>query len=365
MPWLELPRYLPEGLAEYAEDWLRHPNRRAWKFTDAHAEIEVPNLDFSGWYDHCNGTIDHLAGMQENARTELARRQTKIIIGPWNHVGLGMRRMNDVDFGPQAQLDVPGAILRWFDCWLKNLDAGVSREPPVRYFVMGSCKWKSATTWPPEGARSMTLYLSSQGDADRPQGGGRLVPEQPGEEPFDSYVYDPNDPAPSLWTPGLFTAPSDRRALEYRQDILYYRTPPLEHEVEVVGRPEAVLFVSSSAPDTDFFARLVDEHPDGPAIEVTYGMVRVRHRNSLDKEEFLAPGQTVELHVRLGPTACRFLKGHRIRLEITSSDFPSHDRNHNTGGNDLAEASLTAARQNVFHDRARPTRLVLPVMEAS
>jgi len=361
MPWLELPRYLPDGLAEYVEDWLRHPNRRAWKFAEAHGEIEVPNLDFSGWYDHCSGTIGHLKGMQKNARTELARTQTKLIIGPWNHVGLGGRRIGDFDFGPQAELDLNGLIIRWFDRWLKGVDNGVDREPPVRYFVMGSAEWKSADTWPPDGMREATYYLSSNGDASRVEGSGLLTPEMPGEEPCDAYTYDPKDPVPTLWTRDLFTVPSDRRTLEYRQDILRYRTPPLERDVEVVGHPEVVLYASSSAPDTDFFARLVDEPPDGPALEVCYGMVRARHRNSLDREELLTPGEITEFRIRLGPTACRFLKGHRIRLEITSSDFPNFDRNHNTGRNDLADTELVPARQRIFHSGRYASRLILRV----
>ncbi len=361
MPWLDLPRYLPKGLAEYAEDWLRHPNRRAWKFVEAHKEIEVPNLDFSGWYDHCNGTMGHLDGMQKNARTEVARTQTKLVLGPWNHSGLGKRKIGEIDFGPQAELDLPDLIIRWFDHWLKGLDNGVDREPPVRYFVMGSAKWKRATTWPPDGMREAFYYLASEGCAAQVEGDGLLTTEPPEEAPCDVYTYDPNDPVPTLWTRALFTVPSDRRQLEYRQDMLYYRTSPLEEDVEVVGYPEVVLYASSSAPDTDFFARLVNEDPDGPALEVCYGMVRARHRHSLDREEFLTPGEVTEFRIKLGATACRFLKGHRIRLEITSSDFPNHDRNHNTGRNDLADTKCVTAQQKIFHSVEHPSRLVLRV----
>jgi len=365
MPWLELPRYLPKGLAEYAEDWLCHPNRKAWRFAEAHHEVEIPNLDFSGWFDHCNGSIGHLSGMQRNARTETARKQSKLVIGPWNHVGLGQRKSGDLDFGPQAQLDLDGMIVRWFDHWLNGMENGVDREPSVRYFVMGSSKWKVASTWPPEGKERAVWYLGSSGDANQVTGSGRLIEATPGDkEPCDSYVYDPNDPVPTLWTRDLFTAPSDRRSLEYRKDVLYYCTAPLEEEVEVVGNPQVVLYASSSAPDTDFFARLVDEAPEGPALEICYGMVRARHRNSLDREELLTPGEVTEFRITLGPTACRFLKGHRIRLEITSSDFPNFDRNHNTGGNDLAEKELVSARQAVFHSKEYPSHLMVMVERA-
>ncbi|MGD8240690.1 MAG: CocE/NonD family hydrolase [Armatimonadota bacterium] len=363
LPWLELPRYLPPGLAEYAEDWLRHPNRRPWRFAEAHKQVEVPNLDFSGWYDHCNDTMGHLPGMQQNGRTEAARTQTKLIIGPWNHGGMGQRKIGDVDFGLQAQLDIHDVIIRWFDHWLKGADNGIDREPPLRYFVMGSAQWKSASTWPPEEKSEAVYYLSSSGDANTVEGSGTLAPQAPRHEACDAYIYDPNDPCPTLWPRTLFTHPSDRRQLEYRGDILYYRTPPLEQDVEVVGYPEVLLYASSSAPDTDFFARLVDDDPDGPAQDVCYGMVRARHRNSLDQEELLTPGEVTELRITLGATACRFLKGHRIRLEITSSDFPNHDRNHNTGRNDLEDTELAAAEQRVFHGGEYGSRLVVKVDE--
>jgi len=361
MPWLDLPKYLPKRLAEYAEDWLRHPNRRPWKFDEVHKEVEVPNLDFSGWYDHCGGTMAHLALMQKHARTEAARTHSKLIICPANHGGFGQRKIGDIDFGPQAQFDIHDIIIRWFDYWLRGVDNGMDREPALRYFVMGSGEWKTADTWPPEGKDEATYYLSSNGQANPVGESGVLAETSPADEPCDTYTYDPNDPVSTLWTTALFTVPSDRRQLEYRPDILYYRTPPLTEEVDIVGYPEVVLYASSSALDTDFFARLVDEDPEGQAIEICYGMVRARHRNSYDREELLTPGEATELRIKLGPTACRFTKGHRIRLEITSSDFPNHDRNHNTGKNDLADTELVTAEQKVFHSAEYPSRLVVQV----
>lgn len=379
MPWKELWRYLPEGLARHVGDWLDHPNRRAWGFEDIHGEVEVPNLDFSGWYDHCNDTMRHLSKMQRGARTEAARTQTKLVAGPWNHPGLGKRQIGDIDFGPQAELDLTQLITRWFDYWLKGVANGVDEEPAVRYFSMGSNRWKSAPTWPPEGTQPRRLELRTSGAACQVDGGGRLEkmdlgadgPEADGSSDHggaDSYEYDPRNPVPTLWGKAWFTSPADRRVLESRGDILYYRSAPLEEDLEIAGYPEVVLYASSSAPDTDFFARLVDEHPTeegapepGPALEVCYGMVRARHRHSLDEEELLEPGEVTEFRISLGPTACCFLRGHRVRLEITSSDFPNHDRNHNTGGNDLADVELAAAEQKVFHSGEFPSRLILPV----
>jgi len=330
MPWKELWRYLPERLARYVKDWLDHPNRRAWGFEDVHGEVEVPNLDFSGWYDHCNDTMRHLAKMQRHARTEAARTQTKLVAGPWNHPGLGKRQIGDIDFGPQAELDLSQLIIRWFDYWLRGVANGVEEEPAVRYFTMGSNQWKSAPTWPPErGILPRRFELRSDGDGGRPDGGGRLeevllgaadgeADASDGHGGADTYDYDPRNPVPTLWGKAWFTSPADRRVLEGRHDILYYRTAPLEDEVEIVGYPEVVLYASSSAPDTDFFARLVDEHPPeeggasegtpafGPALEISYGMVRARHRHSLDREDLLVPGEVTEFRIQLGPTACCF-----------------------------------------------------------
>ena len=327
--------------------------------------MEVPNLDFSGWYDHCNGSMRHLQLMQRRGRTERARSQTKLIAGPWNHPGLGSRAVAGIDFGPQAGLNLPDLIIRWFDRWLKGIDNGVDCDPAVRYFVMAGNRgrWRSADTWPPAEAKARKYRLSSGGDAGF-GGSGRLSTDGAEGAEADRFDYDPRDPVPTLWTKEWFTGPSDRRQLEDRGDILCYRTEPLSEAVEIAGYPEAVLFVSSSAPDTDFFARLVDEHPPpGRALEVCYGMVRLRHRNSLDAEELLSPGEVVEVRIQLGPTACRFEAGHRIRLEITSSDFPNHDRNHNTGRNDLADTELAVAANAVHHSAQRPSRLALPVLE--
>lgn len=366
MPWLDIVKYLPPPLDRYAEEWLRDPGRKCWRLEEKHADIEVPNLDFSGWYDHC-ASMAHLPSMQQNARTELARTQTKLVLGPWNHGGHGMRLQGDVDFGPAAQVDVDGMKIRWFDHWLKGVDNGVDLEPACRYLVMGSGQWKSASTWPPRDLPTREYFLHSGGTANPVSSCGKLSPERPAdasvssEATTDSYVYDPSNPVPTLWSSAFFTQPPDRRKLEHRDDILYYCTAPLQDEVEIAGYPEVILYAASSAPDTDFFARLVDDDPEGIALEVCYGMVRASHRNSYEAEEPITPGEVVEYRIRLGATAVCFKKGHRIRLEITSSDFPNHDRNHNTGGNDLAETELVTATQTIMHSPEHPSRLIVAI----
>jgi putative CocE/NonD family hydrolase len=353
LPVADIVNHLPPKLATQVESWLREPARRAWRFDEIHNQVDVPNLDFSGWYDHCNGTIGHLPLMQQNGRSELARTQSRMILGPWSHPTIGQRKIGDIDFGPQAELDTADVMLRWFDHWIRNIDNGMEREPAVRYFVMGSGTWKQAATWPPPDATPRDYYLD-----------GETLGGTPGEPSTRSYDFDPQNPVPTLWERTLFTVPADRKQLAHRDDILRYRTPALERDVEIAGKPRVVLHVSTTAPDTDFFARLVDEHPgDGPARDICYGMTRLRHRNGLDKNDPVTPGETIEIEIELGHTACRFVASHRIQLEITSSDFPNHDRNHNTGGNDLFETELKTATQTIHAGGKHASKLILPLME--
>jgi uncharacterized protein len=364
MPWKDVVDFLPPGLSENSAEWLSEPSRKPWGFDSIHQEVDVPNLDFSGWYDHCNGTMAHLQLMQKNGRSERARTATQLIVGPWNHGGLGRRKLSEdgIDFGPEAELDLPHVMIRWFDRWLKDLPNEAAEGPQASYFVMGLNKWRSAETWPPPDTDQTDFHLSSDGSGAGVSGSGTLSRNRPDTAGSDIFAYDPRDPVPTLWSRALFTEPSDRRKLEHRSDILYYRSAALEQDLEVAGYPEVELSASSSCPDTDFFARLVDESPDGgPAIEICYGMVRARHRNGLSSEDLLEPNTPTHFHIRLGATANCFRKGHRIRLEITSSDFPNHDRNHNVGRNDLEDTELQTAQQTIHHGPDGMSKLTLPV----
>ena len=363
LPWIRVVQYLPEPLARHVADWLHDPGRHPWKLRDAHKSIEVPNLDFTGWYDHCC-SIEQFTGMRKHAATEQARNHTRVVIGPWNHSNLGRRKQGAFDFGLNAELNIRQMQIRWFDYWLKGLDSSVTGEPAVRYFVMGSETWKSAETWPPQNLDHMELFLAGDGDGDAqdPDGSGALVREPPEDAGSpDTYTYDPFDPVPTLWDRACMHGVSDRRSLDYRRDILRYRTAPLEEDIEVVGNPEVILFAASSAPDTDFFVRLIDDEPGGPAKDVCFGMIRARYRNGFESEELLTPGEIIRFHIRMGITACRFRKGHRLRLDICSSDFPDHDRNHNVGRNDLMDTELAVAEQSVHHSPPHPSSLVLSV----
>jgi putative CocE/NonD family hydrolase len=362
LPWLDLPDRVFEDEAPAVRAWLRHPDQDPWKLDDGCPRIEVPNLDVVGWYDHCHGDFLLYRTMVERGATETARRGQRIVIGPWNHSGRGIQRCGDFDFGPEAAVDVKALEIRWFDHWLKGKSSGVDTEAPVRLFVMGANRWRDEQEWPLQRARPLALYLDGSGHANGPDGDGRLVAgaDRPARAAVDHYRYDPRDPVPSLHGTPLFTIPTDQRPLAFRADILVYQTAPLETEVEVTGYPEVELFAASSAPDTDFFARLVDVAPDGEARDVALGMVRARYRHSLTRPELLTPGAVMRYAIRMGPTANLFRAGHRIRLDITSSDFPNYDRNHNTAADQNADATLAVAEQMIHHGGTYASKLILP-----
>lgn len=360
VPWTALIPYLPSSIARQVDAWLRHPDQQPWKFSQSHAEISVPNLDFTGWFDHCC-SIDQTRGLQMFGRGEAVRDGSRVVIGPWNHVNLGKRLQGAFDFGANAEVSIRQMQIRWFDYWLKAVENGIEEEPAVRYYVLGAGIWRTADVFPPPIFGRRALYLTSEGDAPDPEGTGELARSPRLDVAADLYTYDPLDPVPTLWDQNLFYGVADRRQLDYRSDILHFRTQPLKADMEIVGKPQVILYASSSALDTDFFVRLIDDDPDGPAMEVCYGFVRARYRNGLDQEELLEPGEIYKYTVDLGYTACRFRQGHRIRLDVCSSDFPNHDRNHNTGMNDLTDAEMVPARQIIFHSIEYPSCVLLPI----
>ena len=267
-----------------------------------------------------------------------------------------------MDFGPDSRRDLVEIMDRWFRCWLDEEERGADDWPPVQLFVMGANVWRNESEWPLVRTVYTDYYLHSAGHANTSADDGYLSTGSAGEEPPDEYVYDPRDPVMTLYSPPGQQEPQNQRALDGRRDILVYSTPPLGKPVEVTGPVTLKLWAASSAVDTDFVAKLIDVWPNGFAQEVCYGIVRARYRDSYDAPSLLRPGEAYEFTVQLNPTSNLFRSGHRIRLDVSSSDFPNFDRNHNTGGNDYAETTLLPAGQTIFHDVLRPSRLVLPVI---
>jgi putative CocE/NonD family hydrolase len=271
----------------------------------------------------------------------------------------------DADFGPEASLPVRRLQMEWFDHWLAGKNTPLEASPPLKVFVMGVNRWWEGREWPPAEARPKVLYLDSNGHANTLAGDGRLRDGVSARETPDAYSYDPGNPVSTrggavCCNPRVFPwGPLDQRMVENRSDVLVYSTRPLRTPLEVIGPVKVVLFVSTTARDTDFTAKLVDVFPDGRARILTDGILRLRYRNSLEKPELATPGSIEEIAIDAGVTGNVFLRGHRVRVEISSSNFPTFARNPNTGGSIADEKRLVAARQQVYHGGVHASRVEL------
>jgi putative CocE/NonD family hydrolase len=374
----ELPLATHPLIQEYASfyiDWLTHCTADDYWLPAApsagYEQINVPALNISGWYDIFTwSTLENYMGMKKRSGSELSR-QPRVTIGPWTHMNFS-GSFPERKFGwagSAAAIDLPGIHLRWFDRWLKGEENGIDNEPPVMIFVMGIDEWRSEADWPFPDTQYHPYYLHSGGKANTRHGDGILSTQPPADEPSDVYLYNPLRPVPTVGGQVILPGdnamgPRDQSEVELRDDVLIYSTPVLEQAVEVMGPIELRLFVSSSAPDTDFTGKLVDVFPDGRAMILTEGILRARDRNSVTELELMEPGKIYELRLNLWATANVFLPGHRLRLEVSSSNFPRFERNSNTGGdivNGTADQYQTAVN-HIFHDAAHPTHLILPII---
>ena len=361
---LELKRFAPGY-----DELLAHPSYDDyWKTFDIearHDRFTVPAFHLTGWYDTLlNGTLRNYVGLRARAANENARRSQRLIVGPWTHArpSLSSTKVGDVDFGPQAGLDSQELMARWFDHWLKGGDASILQGAPVRIFVMGENRWRDEQEWPLARAKATEYFLQSGGSANTLDGDGRLSTTAPRDQRADRFVYDPWDPVPTGALGGYSRIPADQRPIERRRDVLVYTTEPLAADLEVTGPITLKLWIASSARDTDFTGKVVDVFPDGTARALTDGILRTRYRESRTTPKMLTPNQPVELTIDLGATSNLFRAGHRIRLEVSSSNFPRFDRNPNTGGVFGEDAELRRAEQQVFHGASRPSRLIVPVV---
>jgi putative CocE/NonD family hydrolase len=375
LPTKDLPQ-LQGGLADYYYDWLAHPEfDDYWKnlcIEDNHPRLNVPAYNIGGWYDiFLGGTIRNFLGMRANGGSDDARRGQKLLIGPWQHGSRGGSVVGDHYFGLAADAmaaDLDGVHFRWFDYWLKGIDNGVLDEPPVRVFVMGDNVWRDEQEWPLARAQNTSYYLHSQGKANSSSGDGSLSPEAPGEEPPDVYLYNPADPVPTrgggLCCNPYFAANGafDQQDIEARPDVLVYSTAPLERDLEVTGPVTVTLWAATSQTDTDFTAKLVDVCEDGCARNLTDGIIRARYRDSSSNASFVEPGRVYHYTIDLWATSNVFQRGHRIRVEISSSNFPRFDRNTNTGNVIAGDAEFKPALQTVMHDAQHPSHITLPVV---
>ena len=275
-----------------------------------HENVTIPTFNASGWYDiYLQGTIENFLTMRQHGSTPEAR-QSKLLIGPWSHAGV-TNPIGDLNFGfgssaafIDLQIDFVSLQVRWFDHWLKGIDNGITREAPIKLFVMGANIWRDEQEWPLARAVETRYYLHSNGKANTLNGNGHLSTEMPDAESPDQYAYDPSNPVITrggaiMMSPEFRPGPIDQRPTESREDVLVYTTPVLEQDVEVTGSIIVHLWAASSAPDTDFVARLVDVHPDGYAQNLTDGIIRARYRNFTQGEAptLIEPGKAYEYQI--------------------------------------------------------------------
>jgi putative CocE/NonD family hydrolase len=378
-PYDRLPYMQPDSrvVAPWFFDALAHPTNdaywQAFSIERRWNKVAVPVLAFDGWYDaFLDGSLRNFNGVREQGATQATRDHQRIVIGPWEHLGWG-RADSSVSprlahFGPVADSPVNELMLAWFDHFLKGEDNGVDAGPRVDYYVMGENRWHVARQWPPAGVRYETWTLGAgPGGAASVMGDGSLNAPASARA-SDSFVYDPADPVPSLgghsccsWSSGP-QGQFDQSAIEQRPDILVYSSAALTSPMEIAGPITVVLYASSTAPDTDFTAKLVDVHPDGTAVNLNNGILRTSFRESSEHPTPIIPGQVYRLEIKVWPTANLFLPGHKVRLEISSSDFPQFDPNPNTGGTFAHGVAFAKATQTIFYGGDHPSAIILPVI---
>ena len=359
----------------YFRDWVDHPDYddywRALAINERYQDIKVPVLQIGGWYDFfATGTMNNFVGMRARGGSDRARGNQAAVMGPWIHKAAleNTTHAGEVDFGTGSTLDLMEIELRWFDRWLKGKQNGADREPPLKLFVMGVNEWRDEHEWPLARTHFTPYYLHSGGSANSLLGDGTLSMQAPAGEPHDSYTYDPSFPAPTnggcnCCVPDIVDwGAFDQKPVEHRSDVLVYTSEPLTEELEVTGPVIVKLFASTDGRDTDFTAKLVDVHPDGYARNLCDGIIRGRYRESTSTQRLLEPGTVYEFTIDLWPTSNVFLKGHRIRVDISSSNFPRFDRNPNTGHVFGRDAEMRVASQQVLHDAAHPSHIILPVI---
>jgi uncharacterized protein len=349
---------------------------------------DIPVYHVTGWYDSWGTSVANLNFVE---LTKAKKSLQRLIVGPWIHSSEHLDYAGEAQFTPDAALDRAAFQLRWFDRWLKGVDNGVDREPPVRIYVMGGGdgrktpegrlfvggRWRDEREWPLARTAYTPYYLHA---------GGELSPQTPAASRPTTYQFDPKNPVPTLGgnvssqgklmfqgaadqrgRPGFWLTP-DTRPLSARNDVVVFQTAPLAADLEVTGRIIVKLWASTDGPDTDFTVKLIDvyppsaDYPGGVDLNVADGIVRARFRNTLDREELLEPGKPYEFTIETYPTSLVFKRGHRIRLDVSSSNFPRFDVNPNTGEPLNAHRRTRVAANTIYTDPAHPSRLILPVI---
>lgn len=376
LPLKEVPHFQFEGLSQAfgarmtdaippdvkSEEDLHWPYHR----------VKVPCFHAAGWYDLFSGSLfKNFLGMRGNGGTELAREGQYVLCGPWAHGGNLLAYVGGLHFGPAGASMATFTMERhinFFDRHLRGIEG--RKMAPVRYFVMGLNRWRNADAWPLPQIEWQRFFLHSKGRSNTAAGNGLLSRDTPGAEPADAYIYDPRFPVPTvggriLPTGSLIPGPFDQSRIEKRNDVLCYTTPELKEEIEVTGPLLLHLFASTSARDTDFTAKLIDVYPDGSAYNIAEGCIRARCRKSVLRPEPVNPGEIYEYIIDLAVTSIVFGRGHRIRIDVSSSNFPRIDRNMNTGNPFGEDAEGIPAVQTIYHQSDYASYIDMPVIPSN
>ena len=382
-PVLQLDR--PSALAPYYFDWLAHPDYDSyWKtlsIEEHYSELPVAARHVAGWYDvFLRGALRNYIGMRAHAATPWARDHQELVIGPWVHDADMNGKAGSLDFGNTAAFNRDLTILSWYDRVLKKSNDASANDTPakrVKIFVMGINRWREEDDWPLPRTVYTRYYLNSSGHANSSAGDGSLGAAAPNNNASngrasDVFTYDPAHPVPThggnlCCSHDQVQEPSgvfDQSDIEKRNDVLAYTTSAFDKDFEVTGPLTAEIYVSSSAPDTDITTKLVDVWPNGFAQNLADNIQRLRYRNSAEKTELLEPGKIYKVTIDVGATSNVFRAGHRLRLEISSSNFPHFDRNLNTGESPEHGGKFVKAENRIYHDADHPSAIILPVIPA-
>jgi len=332
-----------------------------FNFKDRYRQVSAPALMIAGWYDiFLAGQLDDFMAMRKMAPGD-AGRYTRIIIGPWGHI-----RGKHPDAGQEASLGVmikDLMVFKWFDRWLRGEENGIEKQAPILLYVMNKNEWRPEQEWPLARTRYTDYYFHSNGRANSRSGDGAISAEKSMEEAADKFEYDPLQPVPTHGGNNLLESVGamDQKKIEARQDVLVYTTPALTEAVEATGPITVTLYAASSTRDTDFTAKLCDVYPDGRSLNLADGIIRARYRESLTEPSLIEPGKIYEYKIDLWSTSNLFPKGHRIRVQVSSSNFPRFDRNSNAGG-EGGKDKVIKAEQTIYHDAAHPSHITLPII---
>jgi len=357
---------------EYFKEMLEHQTRDSYwdtiNLSQKYGSIKIPVLHVGGWYDvFLRGTIADWIGVKNNSKSVEARENQWLMIGPYDHefTPEDTKKVGKIGIGEDVENSYYDTLQHFFDYWLKGIDNDFDKSLRIKIFTIGDNEWRYENEWPLARTNFTDYYLHSNGNANSLNGDGRLDTEKPSDEPADSYEYDPHNPVAiatriELWK--LAKHLGNRSSVEKRPDVLLYTSSELDHDIEITGPILFTLYAASSAKDTDFTAALVDVFPDGYAQLIQEGIIRASFRNSDRERSLIEPGRVYEYHIDLFATSYIMRKGHKIRVEVSSSNFDRYDRNLNTGEKINGAVETRKAKQNIHHDSSYPSHITLPII---